>query len=144
MEAHVYELAIRVCDARAQMSRVQLEKNLKSAELKLKAQPSTPLEIREQRTTVVTTTMAVIDSAVEKCMQLFEQSFEVLTTLQEDLNLERLEIEVHDLQQRYDEVKGTTQTVALTKRITQMQEAKVLKEQVDFARHKEAVLKVCL
>ena len=64
--------------------------------------------------------------------------------MKEDPNVERLETETHELQQRYDEVKGTTQTVALTQRLARTQEERALKEQVDVARHKEAVLKVHL
>lgn len=50
----------------------------------------------------------MVDSAVANCTQLFEQSLEVLTSLQEDPNLQQLELKSCDLQQRYDEVKGTT------------------------------------
>jgi len=39
--------------------------------------------------------------------KLFEESFEVLTTLQEDPNIQRLEIEAHELQLKYNEIKGT-------------------------------------
>ena len=53
-------------------------------------------------------------------MQLFEQSFEVLTTLQEDPNVEHLETKVHELQESYDEVKGTAQMVYLTQRLAWM------------------------
>ena len=126
------------------MARVQLELNLPIEKLQLKAEPSTSLEMREQCTTVVTIAIAAVDNAVANCMQLFEQSFEVLTTLQEDPNLERLETEARELQQRYDEVKGTTLMVSLTQRLARMQQEKALKEQVDATRHKEAVLKACL
>lgn len=34
--------------------------------------------------------------------------------------------------------------VSLTQRLTRIKKAKALKEQVDVARHKEAVLKACL
>lgn len=48
---------------------------------------------------------------------------------------------MHELQQKYTEVKGTTQTISLTQRLLQMHKAKVLKEQVDVSWHKEEVLK---
>ena len=51
---------------------------------------------------------------------------------------------MRELQQCYDEVKGTTRIVALTQRLAKLQEAKQLKEQVDVVLHKEAVLKVRL
>ncbi len=144
MEVHICKLATRVSDARVEMARVQLELNLQVVELQLKAQPSTLPDIREHRTTIVITTMVVVESAVTNCMKLFEQSFKVLNTLWEDPNVERLETKVHELQQKYDEVKGIAQTVALTQRLAWMQQEKALKEQVDVARHKEAVLKVHL
>lgn len=65
-------------------------------------------------------------------------------TLQEDPNVEHLETEVHELEQRYDEEKWIVQTVDLTQRFARMQEEKALKEQVDVTRHKEAVLKAFL
>lgn len=67
------------------------------------------------------------------CTILFEQSFKVLINLQDDPTMERLETEVRELEQCYDEVKGTTHTVSLTQRLTRLQEAKALKEQVDAA-----------
>ena len=73
---------------------------------------------------VDTKVVMVVESAVADCTQLFEQSFEVLTSLQEDPNIQRLETKACELQQHYDEVKGTTQTVMLTQRLTKMQEAK--------------------
>ena len=51
---------------------------------------------------------------------------------------------MRELQQRYNEVKGTVQTVSLTQRLAKMQQDKSLKEQVDIAQHKEVVLKARL
>ena len=94
------------------MARVQLELNLQTMELQLRAQPSTPLEVKEQWETTITKGFAAEDSAIADCTQLYEQSFEVLTSLQEDPNIQRLEMEAHELQQCYDEVKGKMRTVA--------------------------------
>lgn len=107
MEARVRKLATGVHDTRAEMARVQLELNLQIAELQLKAQPSTSPEVREQRITAVTTMIVEIDSEVAHCMQLFEQSFEVLATLQEDPTIEHLEKEAGEIQHKYDKVKWT-------------------------------------
>lgn len=49
----------------------------------------------------------VVDFALADYTQPFEQSFEVLTCLQEDPNLQSLDIEVCELQKCYDEFKGT-------------------------------------
>lgn len=84
----------------------------------LNAQPSTLSEVKEQHTIIVTTTIAVVDSAMADCMHLFEHSFDVLTTLPEDSNVELLEIE--ELQKSYDEIKGTMQMLALTHRLIRM------------------------
>lgn len=62
-------------------------------------------------------------------------------TLQEDPNIQWLEIEARKLQQQYDNIRGTAQTVVLTQQLERMQQAKALKEKVDTTRHKEAVLK---
>lgn len=58
--------------------------------------------------------MEEISSVVRDCTRMLEESFKVLTNLQEDPNIHRLETEARELQQHYDSVKGTTQTVALT------------------------------
>ena len=82
VELHVCKLSTGVRDAHTQLAKVQLELNLQIADLQLKTQPSTPPEVKEQRTTTVTEAIAAIDSVVVDYTQLFEQSFEVLTSLQ--------------------------------------------------------------
>ena len=64
----------------------------------MKVQPSTPPEVKEKCTSTITGGIAKFTSAVKDCTKLFEESFEVLTTLQEDLNIQLLEIETHELQ----------------------------------------------
>lgn len=83
-----------------------------------------------------------INSAIRDYTRMLEESFEVLTNIQEDPNIQCLEIEVRELQQHYDNVKGTAQTVALTERLAQMQQDKVVNEQMGIAQHREFVLKV--
>jgi len=62
-----------------------------------------------------------------------DQSLFTLTSLQEDQILQQLETEAQYLQQAYDNVRGTTQMVALTQRLAKMRVAQALKEQVDVA-----------
>ena len=50
----------------------------------MKAHPLTSSEVKEQCTTTVMEEIAAVDSAVADCTKLFEQLFEVLTSLQED------------------------------------------------------------
>ena len=107
VEVCIYKLATGVHDAQKKMARVQLELNLQITQLQLRAQPSTLSYVQEQRETAVTEVVAAVNSVVADCTQLFEKSFEVLTSLQEDPNVKWLETEVHELQQCYDEVKGT-------------------------------------
>ena len=99
IETRIERLAVGVHEAREEMAKVQLELNLQIAKLWLKAQPSTPPEVREQCANAITTGMEEISNAVKDCTKMLEQSFEVLTTLQEDLNIQHLEIEMHNLQQ---------------------------------------------
>lgn len=82
-----------MCEAQEEMTKVQLELNLQITKMQLKAQPSTPLEVREQRTSAITSRLDEIGSAVRDCTSMFEESFEVLTNLQEDTNIQRLETE---------------------------------------------------
>lgn len=72
---------------------------------------------------------------------MLDQVFDILTSLQEDPNIHCLEIEVCELQQQYDNVRGMAQTIILTQRLAKMQHARAQKEQVDVARQKEALLK---
>ena len=59
---------------------------------------------------------------------MLEQVLEVLTTLQEDPNIQRLETEARKLQQQYDNIRGTAQTIVLTQWLARMQQDKALKE----------------
>lgn len=81
VKVRIYELAIGVHDTWTKMAQVQLELNLQIIELELKAQPSTPLEVKEQWAIVIVEVVTMVDSSVAESMQLFEQSFEVLTSL---------------------------------------------------------------
>lgn len=118
-----------------------MDLNLQIVELRLKAQPSTPPEVREECPDDIQKGLEEIEQAVQSYTTLLEESFEVLTTLQEDPTIQRLEIEARELQMQYDSVHGIAQTVVLTQRLARLQQAKELKEQVDAARQKEAVLK---
>ena len=51
--------------------------------------------------------MDEISSEIRDCTKMLEESFKVLTNLQDDPNIQHLEIEVRELQQQYDNVKGT-------------------------------------
>lgn len=53
----IRRLAARVCKARDQMDNVQLELNLQITKLQLKAQPSTPPEVREECASTITSGM---------------------------------------------------------------------------------------
>lgn len=57
--------------------------------------------------TIVIDAITMVDSAVVDYTQFCEKSFEVLTSLQEDRNLQRPKTEACEMQQRDDEVKGT-------------------------------------
>ena len=81
IEVPVRKLAIGVRDDCIKLAKVQLELSLQIVDLQWKAQPSTLPEVKEQHATIVTEAIAVVDSAVAGCTQLFEQSFEVLTSL---------------------------------------------------------------
>lgn len=133
VEAKIRKLAVGVCKAKTKLAKVQFELNLKITELQLKAQPSTPLKFREKREAAVKDAFATVDVSVTDCIALFEQSLEILTSLQEDPNLQSLATEARELQQWYNEVRVTARTVAITQRLAKLQEAKGLKEQVDIA-----------
>ena len=107
--------------------------NLKIVELELKARPLNILEVREQREATVKDVVAAIDSAVKDYTVLFKQSLEVVTSLWEDSNVQRLETEAWELQQRYEEVKETVRTVTITQRLMRLQEEMVLKYKVEAA-----------
>lgn len=80
------------------MAQVQLEFNLQITELQLRAQTSTMPEVKEQQVTVVIEAVVAVDSVVADYLQLFEQSFEVSTSLQEDPDVHRSKTEARELQ----------------------------------------------
>ena len=81
VETRVRKLAAGVSEAQKEISRVQLELNLQIAELQLKVQPSTLLEVTEKRGSTITIGIGEISSAVKGYTKLFEELFKVLTTL---------------------------------------------------------------
>ncbi len=74
-------MASGFCDARDETTRVQPELNLQIAELSLKAQPSTPPEIREQHTIAIIAGLEESRGAMCEYTKMLEQVLEVLTTL---------------------------------------------------------------
>ena len=126
---------------REKTTHVQLELNLHIIELRLKAQPSTPPEVKEQCVSVIQLGLEEIGWAVQECTGMLDQAFDILTSLQEDPNIQCLEIESRQLHEQYDSVRGTTQTFIFTRQLAKMQQERALKEQVDTTRQKEALLK---
>lgn len=93
--AKIKKLVVSVYDAKTEVAKVQFALNLKITELELKLQPSTSLEVREHREAIVKDGVAAVDATVVDCTALFDQSMEVVTTMQEDPNLQRLNTEAH-------------------------------------------------
>ena len=79
------------------MTKVQLELNLQIVELRLKVQPSTPSEVREQCDNTIIVKLEEIVGVMRDCIDMLEESLEVLTTLQEDPNIQCLEIEAREI-----------------------------------------------
>lgn len=72
IEVHIHKLAMGLRDACTKLTKVQLELNIQILEFQLKAQPSTPPEVKEQHATTVTEVITEVDSAVADCTRLFE------------------------------------------------------------------------
>ena len=80
-------MATRVCKAREEMTKVQLELNLQIVQLWLKVQPSTLAKDREQHVSAIAAGLTEIGGAVCNCTSMFEHELEVLMTLLEDPNI---------------------------------------------------------
>jgi len=102
----IHKLASGFHEAKEAATRIQMDLNLKIVELWLKAQPSTPPEVREQRVGDIQKGLGEIEQAVQSCTTLLEESFRVLTNLQEDPTIQRLETKVWEIQMQYDSVRG--------------------------------------
>ena len=63
-EAWIHRLAVGVHEVREEMTKVQLEPNLHITELRLKAEPSTPPEVREQHASAITAGLEEMGSVV--------------------------------------------------------------------------------
>lgn len=144
LEAKIRKLATDVREAKEKVRRVTFEFNLKIAKLQLKLQPTTPLEVQEQHRVEIKEGMATLDATVTDCVALFEQSMELVTNLQEDLNLQTLSTEIRELQCQYDEVRVTAHSLAEAQFLAMLQEGKQLLAQVEDVQNKEALLKVRL
>lgn len=83
----IHSLETGVREAKEETKKVQLELNLQIVKLRLKAQPSTPLEIREQCASTIKIGMEEIGAALHNYTDVLEQALEILITLQEDTNI---------------------------------------------------------
>lgn len=144
LEAKIRKLAAGVREAKTEVARVQFQLNLKFIELELKSQPLTLPKVREQCEAAVKDGVPIVDAMVMDCTTLFEQAMEEVTTLQEDLKLQRLKTETHELQNQYDEVQMMTHTMSTMQCLAKVQEGKHLLAQVEVTQKKEAVLKAQL
>lgn len=106
VEVRIHSFTSGVRDVREETTRMQLELNIQIVELRLKAQPCTPLEIKEQRANAITAGLEEIGGAVRDCTNMLVHALEVLTTLQEDPNIQQLETEARELQQHYTASEG--------------------------------------
>jgi len=100
----IHKLATTVCEARAETIKVQLELNFQIAKLQLKAHHSTPPKVIEKRASVIKIGLEEIGPAVQDYTEMLEQAFVVLTSLQEDPNIQCLETEARKPQEQYDSV----------------------------------------
>lgn len=64
---------------------------------------------------------------MKECSDVLDQSLLMLTSLQEDPTLQRLQIEARELQQTYDNFRGTAQMVSIMQCLAKMREAQALK-----------------
>jgi len=70
---------------------------------------------------------AMLAQSLEECTELLTQLIDMLTVLQEDPTLRRLEAEVRELQHAYDKLWGTVQTVAILQQLAKMREVQDMK-----------------
>lgn len=67
--------------AQEEAAKVQLELNLQIVELRLKAPPSTPPEVKEKCDHTIQSELEVIEHVVHNCTGLLDQSLLMLTSL---------------------------------------------------------------
>ena len=72
MEAKIWKFVEGMFNTNTEMEKVRFELNLKITNFQLKTQPSTPLEVKEQREAVVRDGVIAVDVAVVECTALFE------------------------------------------------------------------------
>jgi len=86
-----------------------------------------PPEVRDQCAGDIQKGLKEFEQAMQNCTTLLEESFGVLTTLQEYPTIQWLETEVRELQMQYDSMHGTMHIVVLTQRFARLQREKALK-----------------
>lgn len=79
LEAKIRKFYASACDAKTEVEKVQFELNLRIIEIKLKSQPSTPTEVKEQQEAIVKDGVVAIDVVAADCTALYQKSMEVFT-----------------------------------------------------------------
>lgn len=81
---------------------------------------------------------------MEECTELLAQLIVTITTLKEGPTLRQLKSKARKLQQGYDQLKGTIQTIAIMQCLAKMTEVQDMKIQAQATRQKEVVVKACI
>ena len=72
LEAKIKKLIAGVREANTEVGGVQFELNMKTTNLQLKLQPTTPPEVREQHGSTIKEGMATLDTVVADCLVVFD------------------------------------------------------------------------
>jgi len=90
----IQRIPTTVKESQTEIGKVRLELQLQISGLKLKLQPTTPPKVREQHEATIKEEIDTLDTAVKGCTQLFQQTMELWTSLQEDPTLQKIEANI--------------------------------------------------
>lgn len=107
----------------------------------MKLQPTTPQEVREKRETDPKAKVANISTAMGDYGKLLDESLQIFTFLQEDLNVQKLQEDIQQKQRQLEEIWETVNTLGISQNLAKFNEGNALQKRIEELRKEEQVLK---
>ena len=119
---------------------MQFKYEMKLSEVKMKLQPTTLQEVREQRQTNLKTAMASISTAVVDCGKLLDEILQIWTLLQEDPNVQKLQEQIQQKQQQWEDIRSSAKTLLISQNLAKINEGKALQNKIEELKKEEQFL----
>lgn len=102
-EDKVVKLGLAFKESKKKITVVQFEYEVNINELQLKLQSTTPQEVSFQREAELKLVMVSISTTMVNCNKLLDERLKIWTSLQQDLNIQKLQEEMQQRKQQLEE-----------------------------------------